>query len=193
MVNLLLVIRSVCKDDTITNHSVLKQNPSMSKNTNTRSLKHNRFNDFQGKTIQQIQLLCDNNPEHYFRPNNQSTVRRSMDDTLNGSVSMNWTLCIKQSHIESQTVSEPETEPESIFPGKKMHCCNRSTNHDIRWYERMKKEIQSLLTKEYVAMTKFGVANAFVMLTRQCKLQVKVDQKDMPTQRKIFSLLNTLI
>ena len=42
-------------------------------------------------------------------------------------------------------------------------------------------------------MTNDGIVNAFNMLTRQCRLQTKVQQSDVYTQKKVFRLLKKRI
>lgn len=60
-------------------------------NTRLHTLKHNRYTDFQGKTISQIQLLCDTNPENYFERYTLTEISKAMKETL-GYKSMYWTL-----------------------------------------------------------------------------------------------------
>lgn len=90
------------------------------------------------------------------------------------------------STIMSQLV-DPRPCPPSCKLQQKQH------NGTSKWDRNFWKNVRNIINNEYVNMTNDGIVNAFNMLTRQCRLQTKVQQSDVYTQKKVFRLLKKRI
>jgi hypothetical protein len=90
------------------------------------------------------------------------------------------------SDIVSQLV-DPRPCPPSCKLQQKQH------NGTSKWDRNFWKNVRNIINNEYVNMTDDGIVKAFYMLTRQCRLQTKVQQNDIYTQKKVFRLLKKRI